>query len=290
MITDRFSNPFQLLVAGFLLRPYVLACLLAGVAFQGYRMTRPAKADMESLRRQLVEAVCSRAAADLPRRESVSTLAVLELAGDPSGVVSAELKKSIRAAGTHRLLDDAFLGRLLREFAGDGVPVATLAEAVGAARRIGVDAVVFGNVPEFSVGADSGALTVELRMAERETGQAVFARSYRETAGEIYGGMSGWRARMAQKPAGSRILVWAAFTLLLPLVSAPLVLRLTAMESNIINLGMLLGYTAADVAFAAFLTGFRIASLWVSALLLLALAAGAFYNYRIASFIEEKSR
>ncbi len=290
MITNRYSNPFLLLIAGLLFRPWVLTCLFAGIAFQSYRLTRPAQVDMESLRRQLVEAVCSRAAADLPRRESVSTLAVLGLAGDPSGIVSAELRKSIRAAGTYRLLDDGFLGRLLREFARNEVPVATLAEAVGAARRIGVDAVVFGAVPEFSVGANSGALTVELRMAERETGQAVFAHSYRETAGDIYGGVSGWRARMAQRPAVSRILVWAAFTLLLPLVSAPLVLRLTAMESNMINLGMLLGYTAADVAFAAFLTGFRIASPWVSALLLLALAAGAFYNYRIASFIEEKSR
>lgn len=290
MIKDRFSNPLLLLAAGFLLKPYVLACLLGGVAFESYRLLRPAVGDPESVRRQLAAALGARLAAELPRREGIATVAVLEPAGDQGGVVTAALRQAVQAAGTYRLIEEGFLRRMLREFGRDKVPVATLADAVEAARGTGADAVIFGTVAEFAADAHDGRLLLELRMAERDSGRAVFARSYRETVGENYAGLSGWRARMAQSPAGRRILVWAAFTLLLPLLTVPWIRRLTAMESNMVNLGMLIGYTGTDMLFAAFLTGFRISSVWLSALLLVALGAAAYYNYCVASFIAEKSR
>jgi hypothetical protein len=61
---------------------------------------------------------------------------------------------------------------------------------------------------------------------------------------------------------------------------------LTAVDSNLLNLGLLLGYTLLDMLAALLLTGFWIPTVWTMGILLLALAASGYYNYRIASFIE----
>jgi hypothetical protein len=53
------------------------------------------------------------------------------------------------------------------------------------------------------------------------------------------------------------------------------------------NLGLLIGYTLLDMLVAVLLTGFWIPTMWTAGILLLALATSGYYNYRIASFIEQ---
>ena len=102
-----------------------------------------------------------------------------------------------------------------------------------AARQLGVDAVLFGEIPEFTAQKDSAALRLELRMAERDSGQAVFVRSYSSSRADTL------RARIADSSKGRRIFIWVLFTILLPLVTVPLIRRLIAVDSNLMNLGLL---------------------------------------------------
>lgn len=238
------------------------------------------------MRRRLIETVSDKVADDLPKREHVRSLAVLPLTGDGTGFVTIRLRERISASGKYQILEESFLRKLLREVRKETIATSQLNDAVTIARKLGVDAVIFGEMREFTVSDDAATLKLELRMAERESGQAVFARSYTERVGGTRMTSTYWRARLADSPAGARIITWVMFTLLLPLVTAPLVRRLAAEESNTVNLLMLLGYTLVDMLAAAFLTGFWIPSPWTAGLLLLALSGSGYYNYWIASFID----
>jgi hypothetical protein len=126
-------------------------------------------------------------------------------------------------------------------------------------------------------------------MAERSSGQAIFARSYFESMGGGGLASSYWRARIADSSKGRRIFIWVAFTLLLPLVSLPLIRRLLSEDSNLINLALLLAYTIVDMLFALLLTGFWIPTVWTAIFLILALAGSGYYNYRIANMVDRLS-
>ncbi len=286
MFVGRFSDPFYLIVGRLLFKPITMIALFLGFAFEGYRVLGPDGNDVGYMRHRLADSVCTEAAKDLPQRQGLQSLAVLDLAGDSTGVVSAALRSRIEALGTYRLLDESFFRKLMKQL-GKNAPVVRLEDAVDAARKIGVDAVVFGELPQFSATADGAELRLELRMAERDSGKAIFARAYGRTIGGSRITGAYWRARLADSSRGRRIFIWALFTLLLPLITVPLIRRLTSTDSNLTNMGMLLGYTLIDTLFAFFLTGFWIPTLWTAAILLIALGASGYYNYSIMSFVEE---
>lgn len=279
----RMTDPFWAYFGRLLVRPLVIACIGVVTLFESYHLLTPAEDSLVLMRRKLAEHVCAQVVADLPKRGGAPTLAVLNIAGDANGLVTGLLREKIQAAGEYHLLDDSFLGKLLREFGKEGAPVSRLADAVATAREIGVDLVVFGEIAEFRVDENVSRLKLEMRMADRQSGQAVFARSYSQGTQDP----SSWRARLADSPAGRRIFIWVAFTLLLPVISIPLIRRLTAMDSNLLNLALLLCYTLVDMFIAFLLIGFGISSVWTALILFVALAASSLYNYCIASFIEQ---
>ncbi len=277
----RMTDPFWAFFGRILVKPVVIIGLTALLIVESYYLLFPGEAKIPAARRQLADRVCTRVVADLPRREGSPSVAVLDLAGDPNGLVTALLREKIQAADSYRVLERQLFDKMLGEFGRQGAPVSRLTDAVSTARQIGVDLVVFGEVSDFFVDTGRSSLRLEARMAERQSGQAVFARSYYE------GSSGGWFSRLPDRSLLRRVLIWILLTILLPVVSIPLIRRLIAMDSNITNLLMLLGYTALDMLFAFLLAGFGFPGVWGIVLLVLALAASAFYNYSIASLIEE---
>jgi len=287
-MNNPMMEPFWAMIGRMLLRPIIFVVIGLGMLFEGYRVFGPMEDSLGFLRRNLAEQVCTEAADDLPQRSGVGTLAVLDLGGDSNdGYVTSILRRQVEATGKYRLIDESFFRRLLREVGKDSGPISRLSDAVATARQLGVDAVIFGEIPEYTARKDAARIRLELRMAERDSGQAVFVREYARDLGGSWTGTSYWRARIADSSKGRRIFIWVVFTFLLPLVTVPLIRRLTAVDSNLLNLGLLLGYTLLDMLLALVLTGFWIPTLWTAGILLLALAASGFYNYRIASFIEQ---
>jgi hypothetical protein len=282
MLEHRMMEPLWALVGRTMVKPLIFVAMGLVMLFESYRVFGPMEDSLGFMRRTLAEQVCSEAAEDLPQRQGVSTLAILDLAGDSSdGFVTNTLRQRILTTGKYRLIEESFFRKLMREFGRDSAPISRLTDAVAAARQLGVDAVLFGEIPEFTAQKDAAALKLELRMAERDSGQAVFVRSYSSSRAD------NMRARIADSSKGRRIFIWVLFTFLLPLVTVPLIRRLTAVDSNLLNLGLLLGYTLLDMFAAVLLTGFWIPTLWTAGILLLALACSGYYNYRIASFIEQ---
>jgi hypothetical protein len=282
MMDHRMMEPLWALVGRALIKPIMFVAVGLVMLFESYRVFGPIEDSLGFMRRNLTDQICTEAAEDLPQRQGVATLAILDLAGDSSDrYISNMLRQRVQATGKYRLIEESFFRKLLREFGKDAAPISRLTDAVVTARQLGVDAVLFGEIPEFTARKDGAALKLELRMAERDSGQAVFVRSYASQKGDTF------RARVADSSKGRRIFVWIMFTFLLPLVTVPLIRRLTSIDSNLMNLGLLLGYTLLDMFVAVLLTGFWIPTLWTAGILLLALAGSGYYNYRIASFIEQ---
>ena len=282
------TEPFWAMFGRALIRPIIFAVIGIGMIFEGYRMFGPIEDSLGFMRRNLAEQICTEAAEDLPQRNGINSLAVLDLAGDSTdGYITNMLRQRIEATGKYRMIDEPFYRRLMREFGKDSGSISHLSDAVAAARQLGVDAVLFGEIPEFTARQDAARIRIELRMAERDSGQAVFVHDYSRDMGGGWVGSSYWRARIADSSKGRRIFIWVVFTVLLPLITVPLIRRLTAADSNLWNLGLLLGYTLLDMLLALLLTGFWIPTLWTAGILLAALAASGYYNYRIASFIEQ---
>jgi hypothetical protein len=280
----RITDPFWAFLGRTLLKPIVAGVLAVAALFEGYFLMQPTGASIEMMRRRAAERTCKEVAADLPKRAGVPSLAVLNLAGDPSGVVTQMLREEVAAGAEYRVLEEPFFRKLLRELGKDNVPVSRLSDAVALARGIGVDLVLFGEVSPAPEGIPQ--LKLEMRMAERQSGQAVFVRSY----GNPPAGKSSWRSRLEYSSKGRRIFIWVVFTLLLPIATIPLLRRVVALDSNLLNLALLLTYTALDVVAAHLLTGAAGITVWSSIILLAALVAGLCYNYGIASLIDDLQR
>ena len=279
------TDPFWAYFGRTLIKPVVIAGLVIIILVEAYVLfLRPTEDSLASARQDLAERACTQVAADLPKRSGASTIAVLNIAGDANGTVTGLLRQRLQKSGDYRMLDGSFLVKLLREFGKENAPVSRLADAVSTAREIGVDLVVFGEVADFTVDDSTSRLKLEMRMADRQSGQAVFARSYSFGTPE---GASSWRTRLANSPKSRRIFMWVVFTLLLPVLCIPLIRRWTARDSNLVNLALLLGLTIVDMFVALFLTGFGISTAWTIVVLFLALGGSCYYNYRITSFIQD---
>jgi hypothetical protein len=286
MVQFRIMDPVWSFLGRTMVKTFIYAGLGLSLLYQGYQVLTPDGETPGLMRQNLAERICAQVARDLPKMEGMPSLAVLDLAGDKEGFLSNILREKIIAAERYRILDESFFRKLMREAGRAGVPVSNLEDAIAAARQIGVDLILFGEVPEYDVTEKTGTLKVELRMAERSTGQAVFVRTYKEEAGGDLVLNSYWRARIAGSSKGRRIFIWVVAVLLLPLATLPLIRRLTSEESNALNLVMLLGYTILDMFLALLLTGVWIPTIWTAAILVLALAGSGYYNYLVASFVE----
>jgi len=271
---------------GILARPVGKMLLGAVVVLQGYLLFRP-QDPLGFAGHSVVTQTAAAVAADLPDRKGLTTLAVLPFVNDFNAVVAGQVKDAILERGRYEVLDESFFRRLLNEARGGAAPIADLKEAVAAARRIGVDAVVFGEVSRLTREPGQADLALNLRMAERESGQAVFARQYEDRAGGNSTSVAYWRARLADSSTPQRILAWTCIVLLAPLVGAGLIRRVTAEESNLRNGVLLVAMTGIDVLLAWGLTGFWIASWGTAAAIALAAAASLAYNYKVASIIDD---
>lgn len=272
---------------GLLTRRVSITILGAGLLLQGYWLFGPEDEGLGFAVRSLADRTAAQAAADLPDRKGAVTLAVLPLLNDQSQVVSRRLRSAIAVQGRYQIIEESLLGRLLDEIGRSAQRIATLDEAVAAARRIGADIVIFGQVTRLVRDGTNASVAVDLRMAERDTGQAVFVKHYEDRIEGRASSLSYWRARLADSPKPRRALIWICWTLLLPLVTAGLIRRVTAEESNVLNAALLLGYSVIDGLVACGLTGFWLVSWWTVTAVGLATVLAGIYNLRIATAIDE---
>lgn len=275
---------------GLLARPVVASALGLAVLFQGYWLFGPEDEQIGFAGRTLAARTATAVASDLPDRNGVVTLAVLPFRNDENEAFGRRIRDAIANHGRYVLVEESFVQRVLREVRGQPLSASTLEEAGGAARRIGADAVLFGDVIGFSADRGDARIAVDLRMVERESAEAVFGRRYEDRIERSPARLTYWRARLADSSKIQRVALWILVSLLLPLAAAPLIRRVVEEESNVRNALLVLGLTGVNGLLAWGLTGFWLASGWSVLVLFLALVAGAVYNYQVATVIDELRR
>ena len=87
-------------------------------------------------------------------------------------------------------------------------------------------------------------------------------------------------------PLVQRLLVWILLVLLAPILTVPLANRVFDERSNAANFFLLAGYVVFDTLAALLLNLVCLGGILVGALCLAGLAAAAFYNYRVCTFLE----
>lgn len=272
---------------GILSRPFAVALLLGVTLVQAWWLIGPDDEPLGFARRNVAARTAAVVALEIPGRDGITTLAVLPLRNDPNEVVTRRLKEAIADRGRYEIIEESLFRRLIAQLRKTPIPPLTAADAVSAARQIGADAVLFGEVTRFSGQQGEAMLAIDVRMAERQSGHAVWVKHYEEQLSGAPTTADYWRARLADSNKPQRVVIWVCLVLLLPLVTAPLIRRVTAEESNALNLVMLVSYTAVGVVAAWALTGFWVPSWWTALALLLAMGSAAVYNYKVTSVIDE---
>lgn len=274
-------------ISRFVTSKVAVATALGAALLGGYQVLRPATGKEDLLRHSLAEKVAERALAELPARYNGRVVAVLPIENDPGGWLASALRTHIKDADTWRQLPADLERRYLAEAP---APVSSVAKAAAAARVLGVDAVIMGIADQYAAGPDGAHIRFGLRVVDRESGQAVSARVYTEAAEGGWASPSWWGLRMSGVPAVWRLLLWLSLAVLMPVASAPLIVRVAATESNLANVLVLAALTLADAVIAAGLLSFRLQNPWVAGFVIAAAIVCSYYNYRAATLIDELAR
>ncbi|MBP8132311.1 MAG: hypothetical protein KA184_22245 [Candidatus Hydrogenedentes bacterium] len=217
-------------------------------------------------------------------RDGIGTVALLPLAGDPSGYLTNQFRLVIAPSGVLDLRDRT-LGEKVRGALGlrlAGVADAAAAREAGAA--LGVEGVLFGQVRAFESFDGDAALDLDLRLLDVASGALLLDRRYtKETSPGI---LSAGRVQeeMAKINAPRRFLAWLVIVLLLPVFTIGFIRAMVRKDTNRSNAATLVIYSAADALLAYLLLGAALSN-WVAVLLFLAaVAAAAWYNIYIMRF------
>jgi hypothetical protein len=238
------------------------------------------------LKEAILDSAAGRIASQMPAPLAGRAIAVTEFGGDADGSITKGIRDRL-GAERGRAVPSEFLDRVLRQIGLAGEPVTRLDDALRVARETGVDGVLFGEVIDRNFGPKGCHLKLDLRWAEKSTGQALYLPPVEAEIGSSMWSTSYWSVRMLAAPIWPRLLIWSAATILLPLVASPLIRRLTAAESNTINFAILAVATTLDAVFAFALLGFSVRSALPAILLIAAFAAAVYYNSVAVAAIDE---
>lgn len=84
-------------------------------------------------------------------------------------------------------------------------------------------------------------------------------------------------------------LIWIGLVTVLPWATFFIPVRAVRADSNVISGLMLLGYLAADVLFAFYLTGGTLGNAWQAAILILGFLCAALYNFVACEFVADRA-
>jgi len=238
----------------------------------------PRSEKVDTLRRVLADRVLDKVIADIERRvvrhEVRKKLAVLDFDGEHGRYMADRLRQLLRRKG---MLVEQRSSTLSKAFDKLGLSgTVDSAESAGKiARELGAGAAVYGRVEEFSRDANSGAVQVNVALAEADSQNELVRGSYAAV----------WPANVLDRVttfgAGWRLLIWLGLAVVVPLAAYPIARATLEQESNALTFLLLFALTALDVALALLLLGFSVRTVWAAMLVCGALGSSGVYNYLV---------
>lgn len=255
---------------------------LASMAWESFG---PHKPELSAARKELVDDTLPEVLTDLREvRGAVRRLVVVPFESDSTGYVTDRLRQRIEESGIFELVDRPLDEKLRQKLNLPLESAGGVSRAVGQARGMKAEAVVFGSVAVLESLEGEGHLALEVGMALVEADRVLLKKTYEKTHRSILGLPRSLSETTGRFSGTQRFLGWALLVLLLPMVTINFIRATVRKESNSSN-GATLGiYTLVDGVMAYLLLGVSL-TLWLPALAFAGLLGAAFaYNVMVMSF------
>ena len=275
------KNPSELRLV---FQPFVLSVFLAKVLIVlavslliwfAWRHFAPYKPVADKSRLHAAErAIVEISALLRQNRGDIKRLTLVNFAGDPSDVLSDQLRSRLNNSGTFILSDRSLTDKLrillnITQYSTDD-----MTEALDLAKQTGSDAVLFGTVNRFESFDDNQVLIdIEYSLISCHTGQVVYQGHYES---ELF-----QRPLFVISNLGiPNFLIWILCVLLLPIFTLRFLEVITKRESNIATGAVLALYTAIDCILAWILVSHGGGYIAIAFFIILCLIA-FYYNVEI---------
>jgi hypothetical protein len=133
---------------------------------------------------------------------------------------------------------------------------------------------------------DMEILSLTLWVRKSLDGKMIFEETYEEKVEKSLFEIRYFRHVMDELGAGWKLLIWLGFTLLFPLLTYFVPAKLLPLDSNKVNMALLLGYTVLNLVLVLGLMGFQLSGFSV-VIILLSVGLSGFYNYGILTEIQD---
>jgi hypothetical protein len=267
----------------------VLAILvLASLAMAHCWLTHRSRSfPLDERRSELADEVARKLAESLPVPPAGRpTLLVTRFDHDPTGALTEAVRRAIDRVDRYTVQPPTFMEELLRRCGWSEKPLPPERARSLAVGGLSGEYLLAGRVRKLSARRDADEAALEavfmpVGAADKGIPLAVeVVHDYTAPAN---------RTSIEAYPWPARLVTWLIFTLLLPVLAAPLITRGLERKSNAVNLAIWLGLTLIGAAAAFAMIGFRLDTP-ASALLLIAALAGALsYNWLVLAKLEELS-
>ena len=259
----------------------ILGIVVAGHCWMTFR---PKPFPLDEHRSDLASEVAGKLAESLPVPPvGRPTLIVAPFERDPTGRLTEAVRRAIDRVDLYTVQPATFVENALREL-GVRRELAPKAAASVALEDVDSEYLLAGRVEKLSARSerDEALLgAVLIPVGSPDAGIALTAEAVHDRTAKAQ------NSPVETYPWPARLVGWLALVLLLPMAFAPLATRGLEMQSNAVNLAMLLGLTLVAGLAAFAMLGFRLDT-GISATLLVAAVAGTLaYNWAVLSKLEE---
>ena len=264
--------------------------IVSALLLQGWFVLGPEPTVLEGPRRTVAETALEKAAAQMPYDKSINRVAVLPFVRDPSLFITDGLRKRVADTGRYEVADKGAMNRMRQKLNLAPREVEGREAAVAAGRRAGVDAVIFGSVPEHVQDDASANIVMNVRMVGVGDNRTIADIVVRESLSKGFLSSDFVSGEVSQKPLLGRLLLWATACIMLPLLLAPLIRRVTVRESNALNLLLLAGFVFANLMLGLAIVGVELRTTVGALVLVVMILLAVAYNYAVCTRIDELSR
>lgn len=266
--------------------------LLALLGYQAYDSLIKPPEKLDFYREAVVNQVCQESVDEIRLDPNIQRIILVPLQGDVTGRVTEIMTEKVSQSGKFKIgAERSFLQKLFGEYKVDQSKITIAKSAAEAGRKLGVDAVLFGEIVKFTGDPNSGAeIELNIRIVNTKTEEGIFVGNYHKKIEKNLCSLNYLHARIINISPGWRLFTWVIFVFLLPLITFFLIKYVISFESNTINFLMLVGYTIVDLLLALFLLGISVPNIWIGLMLTGALSLSGLYNYWISTRIEELTK
>ena len=227
------------------------------------------------------------ATVEIPDQPAVLRIAIFAPAGEESGAVEKALRARFDERADWKVLDREHQEEALNEYADVPRRPRSDAEALAAAKKLGVEAAFWANASAYRQNEEKVEVDFTWGVVKTPGGDKVAGGSASRAMTKGFFALDRYRAKVDHTSALFRIFFWIVGLLVLPAALAPVNELVLGKRTNAAAAALISGYSALAFILMLLLNGFRLFTVFWAIGALVALAAGALYTLAVLNAMSE---